>query len=105
LLEYEEFKIPKPDINIWLDVPVSFVETQLNKNRKGNDRSYLQGVKDIHETSINFQQLVYNEYDTCCNIFPELKKLICSDKNGQMLNETTIFEKLISTINNLLPYF
>ena len=101
-LEYNQFKIPKPDINIWLDVPVSFVESQLNKNREGGDRTYLKGVKDIHETNIDFQQLVYNEYTTCCNLFPELIKVICYNQNGEMLNENTIFEKLISTINQNL---
>ena len=81
-LEFDKFKIPKPDVNIWLDVPVSFVENQLNTIRTGDNRSYLEGVKDIHETNIKFQQLVYNEYTVSCNLFPELIKVVCYDQNG-----------------------
>lgn len=97
-LEFDRFKIPKPDVSIWLDVPITFVERQLKTAREDADRSYLNGGKDIHEENIDFQQLVYNEYTSCYKQFSELKKVICSDKTGEMLNESVIFERLLSTI-------
>ena len=101
-LEFNKFNIPKPDLSIWLDVPVSFVERQLNSTRLGDDRSYLNGVKDIHEDSIHFQKLVYDEYALCYQQFVELKKVICYDEAGEMLNESVIFERLISVIKESL---
>ncbi|MDD4747117.1 MAG: dTMP kinase [Salinivirgaceae bacterium] len=101
-LEYTMFNIPKPDVSIWLDAPLSFVEQQLNSNRLGNDRDYLQGVEDIHETSINFQQQVYQEYSECCNQFNDLIRISCSDQKGAMMHQDAIFEQLINRIRNTI---
>ncbi|HPW66014.1 MAG TPA: thymidylate kinase [Salinivirgaceae bacterium] len=98
-LEYETFKIPKPDINIWLDAPITFVETQLSSKRSGDDRGYLQGVDDIHET-VPFQKLVYNEYEDCCAEYPDLIRVKCHDNIGNMEDENTIFRKLLNTITH-----
>ena len=37
-MEYGSFGIPKPDLNIFLDVPLSFVEASLSQEREGGDR-------------------------------------------------------------------
>ncbi len=97
-LEYDIFKIPKPDINIWLDAPISFVEKQLASKRSGIDREYLQGVDDIHET-ISFQKLVYNEYEVCCAKYTDLIRVKCYDTKGNMESEEDVFKKLIETIS------
>ncbi|MCK7529611.1 MAG: hypothetical protein MZV63_00395 [Marinilabiliales bacterium] len=44
-LEFEHFGIPRPDINIFLDVPFRFTEEKLKDNRQGEDRSYLHGQR------------------------------------------------------------
>ena len=44
--EYGLFGIPKPDINLFLDVPLSFVDKMLKENREGNERDYLNGKAD-----------------------------------------------------------
>ena len=55
-LEFNHFKIPKPDINIFLDVPFAFTQNRLTGVRSGNDRDYLLGTKDIHEESLEFPE-------------------------------------------------
>ena len=40
-LEYEYFKIPQPDLSIFLDVPFAFTERKLAEAREGADREYL----------------------------------------------------------------
>ena len=55
-LEFNHFAIPKPDFNIFLDVPFAFTEKNLTKTRTGNDRDYLNGTRDIHEESMVFQK-------------------------------------------------
>ena len=68
--EYNEFGIPRPDLNLFLDVPLSFVEEQLKAQRKGSDREYLQGGKDIHEQDIRFQERVRDMYRRQCELHP-----------------------------------
>ena len=55
-LEFNHFAIPKPDLNIFLDVPFAFTEKKLSNTRTGDDRSYLNGTRDIHEESLAFQK-------------------------------------------------
>ncbi len=60
--EYGIFDLPKPDLNLFLDVPIGFVEQSLTMHREGDDRNYLSGAQDIHEASIAFQQAVREMY-------------------------------------------
>ncbi len=61
-LEFNHFAIPRPDINFFLDVPFAFTEKKLGSERSGGDRNYLNGSKDIHEESLNFQKKVRDVY-------------------------------------------
>ncbi|MDR0688478.1 MAG: thymidylate kinase, partial [Prevotellaceae bacterium] len=61
-LEYGHFKIPKPQLNLFLDVPFSFTQAQLSESRCGEDRQYLNGKEDIHEADLNFQRAVRSIY-------------------------------------------
>ena len=49
--EYGDFELPEPDLNLFLDVPIGFVEQSLTAHREGQDRNYLSGAQDIHEAS------------------------------------------------------
>ena len=37
--EYGDFGLPVPDLNLFLDVPIGFVEKSLSQHREGSDRS------------------------------------------------------------------
>ena len=37
--EYGDFNLPEPDLNLFLDVPIDFVEQSLAANRSGDDRT------------------------------------------------------------------
>jgi dTMP kinase len=83
-LEFDHFAIPKPDLNIFLDVPFSFTEKKLLSNRSGNDRSYLNGTKDIHEENLNFQKKVRDIYLKVARSDNRLVVVDCRDGNGLM---------------------
>jgi len=100
--EYNYYKIPKPDLNIYLDVPFSFTQEQLQSERSGDDRDYLQGKQDIHEADLIFQQKVKNMYDQQTTNLDEINKVLCTDSDGKMLAKELIFDKLIALINNEL---
>lgn len=100
--EYNIFKEPVPDLNIFLDVPIDFVEQNLSKQRQGDDRSYLAGAQDIHEASIAFQQKVRNMYLRQAEEDPSFKVLDCRDEDGKMADASVIFNKLKALVDEVL---
>jgi len=100
--EYNVFGIPKPDLNIFLDVPISFVEDHLKNSRIGNDRNYLQGGSDIHEADIEFQKSVKDEYVRQTRRDPNFIPLDCSDAEGRMLPPDKIFGRLKKLVDEKL---
>ena len=96
-LEFNYFKIPRPDLNIFLDVPFSFTEKRLAENRTGKDRDYLNGKTDIHEADLNFQKKVRETYIMATKTDDRLVRIDCSD-NGKMLPAEKISEKIIAEL-------
>ena len=92
--EYGPFGLPRPDLNIFLDVPISFVESSLSKSRDGDDRNYLHGGSDIHEADIEFQRRVRDMYRRQAALDPSFICVDCSDSEGKMLPPDAIFNKI-----------
>ncbi len=97
-LEYDYFKIPKPDLSLFLDVPFSFTKQKLALNREGQDRSYLQGVKDIHEENMEFQKKVREVYLWEVSEEDNFKLINCSNSQGKMLPPQEIFSQILETL-------
>ena len=100
--EYGDFALPKPDLNIFLDVPISFVESKLKADRSGDDREYLEGAQDIHEADIEFQKKVRSIYQRQCELDPKFIRIDCSDEYGMMLPPGAIFEKVKAVVDSAL---
>ena len=92
--EYGTFGIPVPDLNLFLDVPISFVDAKLHNAREGEDREYLEGKSDIHEADIRFQMRVRAVYLEQCERDPKFLRIDCSDPEGHMLPAEEIFERI-----------
>lgn len=99
-LEFDHFAIPKPDINIFLDVPVTFTEKNLRIERTGNDRNYLNGTKDIHEESMLFQKMVRDIYLRVSGTDDRLAVIDCSSSNGTILSPQEIFALILNVLND-----
>lgn len=97
-LEFRHFGIPLPDLNIFLDVPFSFTQKKLLSSRSGDDRSYLNGTRDIHEESLAFQVKVREMYLRVAESNDRLCIVNCSDDKGEMLPEEKIFELIIKLL-------
>ena len=97
--EYGEFDLPVPDLNIFLDVPIGFVESKLKSQRGGQDREYLSGAQDIHEADIQFQIKVRDIYRKQCERDPKFIRIDCSDENGNMLPPGAIFAKIQAAVD------
>ena len=53
-MEYEVFKIPKPDAVFYLSVTVPVVLKLIRERNKKNSRNYLGKKKDVHEKDVKF---------------------------------------------------
>lgn len=100
--EYGDFQLPVPDLNIFLDVPISFVESKLKSQRNGQDRDYLEGGQDIHEADIEFQKRVRSIYQKQCEIDPKFIRVDCSDEYGEMLPPNEIFAKIKAVVDKAI---
>ena len=97
--EYGNFSLPVPELNIFLDVPIGFVEAKLKSQRGGADRDYLEGSQDIHEADIEFQKRVRDIYRRQCELDPKFIRIDCSDENGEMLPPGAIFAKVKAVVD------
>lgn len=99
--EYGSFGLPRPDLNIFLDVPIGFVEQSLSSSRSGDDdRGYLHGAQDIHEADIEFQMRVRNMYRIQASKDPCFIVVDCSDGQGRMLPPDDIFRKVKAVVDS-----
>ena len=100
--EYGDFDLPEPDLNLFLDVPIGFVEQSLTHHREGQDRNYLSGAQDIHEASIAFQQAVRDMYVAETARDPKFRRIDCSGTRGEMLPPDDIFDKIKAAVDPFL---
>jgi dTMP kinase len=99
-LEFDHFAIPKPDLNIFLDVPFAFTEKNLANARTGDDRDYLNGTRDIHEESMFFQKNVRDIYLRVSSTDEHLSVIDCSNDLGQMLAPQEIFDLILKVFKD-----
>ena len=101
-LEYDYFKIPCPDVSLFLDVPFAFTERKLLAEvREGDDREYLNGAKDIHEQSMDLQRKVRQVYIDAANTDENMHIVDCSTAQGEMASPEVIFERVMERVT---PY-
>lgn len=100
--EYGDFGLPVPDLNIFLDVPIGFVESNLMSHRTGEDRGYLSGSQDIHEADIEFQKRVRAVYRKQASLDEKFITVDCSDEFGATLTPDEIFQKVKSVVDSCM---
>jgi dTMP kinase len=96
--EYEYHRIPRPDINVFLDVPFDFTQRKLTAGRNGEDREYLGGKPDIHEQDLEFQKRVRDVYLELASSDPTVHIVDCSGDGDEMLAPESIFQRLRSLL-------
>jgi len=101
-MEYEVFKIPRPDITIYLDLPTKIV-LQLLKDRESSKmkRAYLKKKKDVHEADVNF---LINSRKSALKLVKEVPNFIkieCARK-GKILSREIIHEEVYKKVKKVL---
>ncbi|MDE6778512.1 MAG: thymidylate kinase [Alistipes sp.] len=98
-LEYGHNDIPRPDVSLFLDVPFAFTERKLTEARTGDDRDYLHGAADIHESSLSLQQQVRRVYLDVAQDDSELRVGDCSAADGGMASPDEIFGRIRAALD------
>jgi dTMP kinase len=96
--EFVYNKLPRPDLNLYLNVPFEFTRKQLNNTRDGDDRAYLKGERDIHEENLGFQEQVRQVYLSLQRHVDDLEIVDCTSPDGKILSPGAISELLINKI-------
>ena len=99
-MEFEYYRLPKPDLNIFLDVPLSFSRQKLADKRVGAERQYLNGKKDIHEADFDFQEAVREMYLSMADTEGFIKIDCCDGQ--KILSIEQIFDKILDVLNKNL---
>jgi dTMP kinase len=97
-LEFDYYRIPKPDLSLFLDVPFAFTQNKLSAARKGDDRKYLSGMKDIHEDDLHFQQKVREMYLWQVKENKDFRLINCTNEDGGMKPPEEIAEEILKNI-------
>ena len=101
-LEYDYFKIPRPDVSLFLDVPFAFTERKLlQEQREGDDRTYLHGKKDIHEQSMDLQRQVRQVYIDAAQYDEAMHVVDCSH-DGEMASPEEIFGRIKAVVEKYI---
>ena len=93
-MEYGVFKIPKPDLTLYLSLPINII-LQLLKDRDSSKmkREYLKKKKDVHENDVDF---LINSRKSALKLekeIPNFIKIECSEK-GKIMSREKIHEKV-----------
>ncbi|MDR0362861.1 MAG: thymidylate kinase [Planctomycetota bacterium] len=99
-LEYIHHKLPRPDLSLFLNAPLSFALKTLDGVRSSADRDYLKSGKDIHETDILFQEKVRTVFLDFAHDHPaELMVVDCHDSNADgMAGPNVIHSRIVDAL-------
>lgn len=89
-LEYERFKLPRPNMTIFLDMPPA-ISAMLRKER---------GREDIHESDAEYMEKIYNVYKEIAQKF-NWKVVNCANKDFAR-SSTDIHEDILALVEELL---
>jgi dTMP kinase len=101
-MEYEVFGISRPDITLYLSLPIKIV-LQLLKDRDSSKmkRAYLKKKKDVHEADVDF---LVNSRKSAMKLIKEIPNFIkieCSEKNN-ILSREIIHEMIYEKVKKVI---
>lgn len=101
-MEYEVFKIPRPDITFYLSLPIDIV-LKLLKQRDSSKmkRAYLKKKKDVHESDTEFMKNSIKSAMWLAKRQKNWTKINCS-KNGEILSREQIHDMVYKEVKKLI---
>lgn len=93
-LEFEMLKIPRPDLNIVLRMPVGVSAGLLRDHGK---------ELDIHELDLDYLERTGQVYDDLCQLFPRDFARIDCMRDGELLDIDMVHRLIMGKLEPLLP--
>lgn len=92
-IEYEIYQLPKPDLNVYLDLPAT-TASQMIHNRK--QRSYTEKVADLHEKDTDYLAACQGVYRMLIdeNFSGPWLSIQCAQPDGQMRAKLEISDSI-----------
>ena len=100
-MEYGVFKIPKPDLVFYLNVPMKIVEKLLAERNIEHARAYLGKKKDVHETDMNFLKNSQKSALWLAEREKNWQKIECAPK-GTILPREEIHEEIYRAVKKVI---
>ena len=100
-MEYKVFKIPRPDITLYLSLPVTLVHTLIKERNRKAVRAYAGGKKDVHEVDMEFQKNSRNSAIWLSTFLKNFIRIDCAE-GKEMLSREVIHEKVYEKVKKIL---
>ncbi len=98
-LEYEMLKIPRPNLNLVMQVPADVA----GKHTKAREAADTNQKRDILEADDSHQTRAETVYQELCQLFPKDYLGVQCAQNGELMPVATTSNRLWSVIEPLLP--
>ncbi len=100
-MEYKVFKIPRPDITIYLSLPLAIIKYLIKERNKKSVRAYVGEKKDVHEMDLNFQKNSRDSAIWLSETQNNFVKIDCAPK-GEILSREIIHGEVYEKIKKVL---
>ncbi len=100
-MEYKIFKIPKPDIVFYLNIPVKFSKILIKERNKNSIRLYLGTKKDLVEEDMEYIENSYKSALWLAKTQKNFLKIDCASKN-EILSREEIHKKVYEKVKKIL---
>lgn len=101
-MEYGVFKIPRPDITLYLNLPIDIILKLIGERDGKMKRAYLKkGRKDVHESDAAFLLNSSKSAIWLCKTIPKFIKIDCAEK-GKILSRENIHQKIYEKVKKVL---
>ncbi len=100
-MEYQVFKIPRPDAVVFLEVPIKFTQKMMVERDQKHARQYLRRKTDVHENDVKFLE---NSRQSALKLVKELNnfiKISCV-KGSSMRTREDIHEEVYGQAKKIL---
>jgi dTMP kinase len=101
VMEYDVFKIPRPDMVLFLEVPVAITQKLLHAKSLGHKKRYLAGKKDMAENDIKHLQASRMSALKLVKELNNFVKIECAPKK-EILSRETIHEMIYTEIKKIV---
>jgi dTMP kinase len=100
-MEYGVFKIPRPDIVLYLSVPLKVSVEMMKERNATSKRNYAGSKKDVHEVDISFQENSRASALWLAKTLKNFVKIDCAPK-GKLSSREDVHELVYQSIKKIV---